>query len=170
MFGKYTRPGPVTIAMKAKISGEEKKWTTSTTLPESDIDNPEIERLWALASIHELTDEIDDLGATRDREEAIINLGTEYSLVTDYTSMVVVSETEYEGLKIDRRNRDRIARERRAQRKKSQQPVKNYRFDKETDTAMFKGAPSPGIGSGPVGPFMLLVIVASTFIVRRKTS
>lgn len=158
MFGRYSRAGQVDITLKAGISGEEKEWKTSAMLPEADADNPEIERLWALAAIEQVRQEIDNDGETSDRREKIVGLGTEYGLVTDYTSMIVLSEAEYEGLHIDRLNRDRIAAERTAQQQRVQQPLRNYRVDSPPEKSMFKGASSPGIGSGPVGPFMILVI------------
>ncbi|WP_163335639.1 VIT domain-containing protein [Desulfopila sp. IMCC35008] len=168
MFGRYTQPEQLEVTFKAKISGENKQWRTSTVLPDSNTENPEIERLWALASIQEIVDEIDTNGENRDRKEQIINLGTEYSLVTDYTSMIVLSEAEFEGLNIERRNRDRIARERTAQQQRAQQPVKNYRVDSTPENSMFKGNSSPGIGVGPAGPVMLIVIAGGLFLARRR--
>jgi Ca-activated chloride channel homolog len=168
LFGKYTQPEKLDVTFSAKISGEKKQWQTTTVLPDADIDNPEIEPLWALATIHEVADEIDTSGETSDRKEQIVNLGTEYSLVTDYTSMIVLNESEYEGLNMERRNRDRIAKERSAQQQRQQQPVKNYRVDKDPEKSMFKGNRSPGVGVGPAGPVMLLVIGGGLFLTRRR--
>lgn len=168
MFGKYSKPEQLDITLQARISGEDKQWKTTTILPDADLDNPEIERLWALSTIEELADEIDTHGESRDRKEQIISLGTEYSLVTDYTSMIVLEEAEYENLGIDRRNSQRIARERAAQQQRQQQPAKNYRVDKKPENSMFKSLPSPGVGSGPAGPFMVLIIGAAVLFVSRK--
>lgn len=168
MFGRYTQPEQLDITFKAKVSGENRQWKTSTVLPENDTENPEIERLWALASIQEIADEIDTNGESKDQKEQIINLGTEYSLVTDYTSMIVMNEAEYEGLTIERRNRDRIVKERAAQHQRVQQPVRNHRVDSSPDNAMFKGNRSPGIGVGPAGPVMLIVIGGGLFLARRR--
>jgi Ca-activated chloride channel homolog len=168
MFGQYSRPEKIDITLHASISGEEKQWRTSAVLPEVDIVNPEIERLWALAHIGELADEIDTHGETGDQKDQIVALGTTYSLVTDYTSMVVLDEAEYENRNIERRNRDRIAKERSAQQQRQQQPVKNYRVDSAPDNSMFKESSSPGVGSGPVGPIMLVVIASGLFIMQRR--
>jgi len=168
MFGKYTRPEELDITLRARISGEDSRWQATTVLPDADVDNPEIERLWALARIREIAEEIDTVGETPDTRDQIVSLGTEYSLVTDYTSMIVVDEAEYENNNILRRNRDRIAKERDAQQQRRQHPVRNYRVDSDPDNSMFKGSRSSGVGSGPAGPVMLAIIGAGVLLVQRR--
>lgn len=168
MFGKYNKPGPVSITMKAKISGSEHEWTSKAILPETDIDNPEIERLWALSAIDEIMDDVRLHGETDKSRDEIIQLGTQYSLVTDYTSMVVLDEQEMERLGIQRSNAKRVNQERIAQKQRQSAPVKNYRTDNDSG-GMFKGAPSPGIGSGPVGPWLLVILGGCGWLVRRKS-
>lgn len=168
MFGKYTKPGPVTISMKAKISGAEHEWTSTAVLPETDTDNPEVERLWALSAIDEIMEEIRLHGENEKNRNEVIQLGTEYSLVTDYTSMVVLDEQEMERLGIQRSNSKRVSQERTAQEKREASPVKSYRTDNDSG-GMFKGAPSPGIGSGPVGPWLLILLAGCGWLVRRKS-
>ena len=167
MFGTYTSPGPVSIALSAKISGTEHEWTTGAVLPDADIDNPEIERLWALSAIEDIMTEINITGETEKLRGEIVDLGEKYSLVTDYTSMVVLDEQEFEGAGIERRNADRVRRERAAQQQRQTTPVKSYRVDNTPDGGMFKGSQSPGVGSGPVGPWFLMVVLIAGLIVRR---
>ena len=157
MFGKYNSPGDVQIELKGKVSGQEKSWTCNAVLPEIDTDNPEIERLWALASIDEVMEKIRLDGEKESLRKEIVSLATEYSLVTDYTSMVVVNDVEAENMQLQRRNADRVSRERQAQQTRNTQPVKNYRVDQNKQNpsgnqGMFDGRSAPGIGSGPVGP------------------
>ena len=166
MFGKYTRPGPVQITLDAKISGENQEWTCRAVLPDSDEDNPEIERLWALSRIEEAMEDVRNSGETEGRVQDIIALGTEYSLVTDYTSMLVLDEQEMEHLGLDRKNSSRVRKERKAGTGREAQPVRTYRVDTDEQGGMFKGAPSPGVGSGPVGPWMIGLLLGCTGIVR----
>ncbi|MBW2658696.1 MAG: VWA domain-containing protein, partial [Deltaproteobacteria bacterium] len=168
MFGKYNKPGPVSISMQAKISGAEQEWTCDTTLPAEDLDNPEIERLWALSAIDEVMDEIEINGESDNLRDQVAKLGKKYSLVTDYTSMVVLDEQEMEGLGIQRSNTDRVNKERKAQQQRKNSPQKSYRVDNTKSGGMFKGASSPGVGSGPVGPWFLVVLLGCCWLVRRK--
>jgi len=167
MFGHYQKPGPVTISMEAKISGQAHEWSCEAVLPEIDTDNPEIERLWALSAIEEIMSEVRVHGESDKLRNEVIDLATEYSLVTDYTSMVVLDEQEMEHLGIDRKNSQRIAKERKAQETRQTTPVKNYRVDKK-DNSMFHNAPSPRIGSGPVGPWFLLVLAGCGLLNRKR--
>lgn len=164
MFGRYNGDGDVKVKMKAKISGREETWETVANLPKVDHDNPELERLWALSSIDEIMQEVREKGESERLRKDIVDLGTSYSLVTDYTSMIVVKEDVYENENIDRRNAQRVQRERQAQAAKATAPVKNHQVDKDKG-GMFRGLPSPGIGSGPVGP---LFVGLAAWLVRRK--
>ena len=172
MFGRYTGSGPVHVELKAKISGQQHHWDCEAILPETDTDNPEIERLWALSMIDETMQEIREKGETNSLRDTIVNLGTEYSLVTDYTSMVVLSEAQMEEAGLQRRNADRVNRERAAQQLRQTQAVKNYRVDQTKqnpsgNNGAFDGRRSPGFGSGsgPVGPLFVGLVV---WLNRRK--
>jgi len=171
MFGRYTGSGPVRVELKAKISGQEHSWDCDAYFPEIDTDNPEIERLWALSRIDETMQEIREVGEKNALRKEIVDLGTEYSLVTDYTSMVVLSDEQMEEAGIQRRNADRVNRERTAQQQRRNQPAKNYRVDHNKqnpsgNNGAFDGRRSPGIGGGPVGP--LFVGLALWFRRRKK--
>lgn len=180
-LGRYSGDGPVKVTLSGSISGESKQWHCMANLPETDVDNPEIERLWALSHIEEVMDEIGEQGETDARVRRVTDLATEYSLVTDYTAMIVLNQEEAEGSGIDRRNADRVNRERQAQTGRAAQPAKNYRVDTPAGNqngsssgssdqggsgkgSMFGGNRSFGIGSGPVGPLFL----ALAYIVGRR--
>ncbi len=162
VFGRYTGHGPIDLKLNAKISGQPHVWHCAATLPETDTDNPEIERLWALASIDERMDKIRENGETKALRDQIAALGTEFSLVSDYTSMVVMDDETLEGEGLQRRNLQRVQIERAAQQQRAAAPIKSYRAD---NGSTFDNRPSPGIGTGPVGPLFLLL---SGWLVRRR--
>ncbi|MBU1171440.1 MAG: VIT and VWA domain-containing protein [Proteobacteria bacterium] len=165
LFGKYSHAGQVDVTLTGRIGSEAKRWTCRANLPDFDTTNPEIERLWALSAIDDTMEEIRMKGKSNQLTQRVTDLGTEYSLVTDYTSMVVLNETDMEGLGINRKNADRVQRERDAQTKKASQPARNHRVDNTSSPqGMFKGSRSHSVGSGPVGPLFLLV----AYWVRRK--
>ena len=172
VFGRYTGEGPVQMDFSGRVGSDTQQWKGSAVLPAVDTDNPEIERLWALAKIDEIMQTIRDQGETDKRKKQVIDLGTEYSLVTDYTSMVVVNDIEWEGMGMQRRNADRVQRERKAQADRSTKPVKSYRVDRPSQTVDEKGSGggmfggrSIGLGSGPVS---LLFVSFSWLLHRRK--
>ena len=163
MFGKFSGSGPVELELRARISGEDKTWTCTATLPDQDVRNPEIERLWALSAIDDRMKEIRENGESEALRKSVAGLGTAYSLVTDYTSMVVVRDDVAEAHGIQRVNADRVARERQAQAVRAAAPVQNYRVD---NGGTFRGGRAANVGSGPVGP--LFVIGAAWLALRRR--
>ena len=162
VFGKYNGSGPVEMELKAKISGEQKSWRCKAYLPEQDTLNPELERMWALSHIDSYMQEIRDFGENETLRGKVVALGQEYSLVTDYTSMLVMSEEAFESESVQRKNAGRVHKERTAQQQKHIQPAKNYRIDNNTDHGnnnggSFDNRRSPGFGGGgggPVGPIV----------------
>lgn len=170
LFGRYKDSGEIQIEFSGKIAGESKTWTCKAFLPEMNKDNPELERLWALSSIEDVMAKIRDKGKTPALKQQVMDLGTTYSLVTDYTSMLVISEQEMENSGIQRTNAERVNRERRAQTARSKTAAGNHRVDQSASGGMFdtpntsgsqKSAyrRSPGIGSGPVGPLFLALVL-----------
>ncbi len=154
MFGTYNSPGQVTVELEGKINGQDVSWQTRADLPETDTDNPEIERLWAMSAIKDLMKVIRESHEDRELKQAVVELGTGYSLVTDYTAMVVMSEQEMENAGIQRNNARRVEKERKAQTAKANRPAQNYRVTGDrSQSPMFGGKSSPGIGTGAIGPF-----------------
>ncbi len=168
-FGRYLGHGDITIEMTAKISGQQKNWKTEAVLPEIATDNPELERLWALAKIDQSMEKIREDGENQQLMQQVIELGLNYSLVTDYTSMLVVTDNVQESEGIQQRNADRLRNERKTQQQRASQPVQNYRVDQNANNGngSFNNRPAPGIGygSGPVG---ILTIPLLAWLNRRK--
>ena len=162
VFGRYNGHVPATLTLSAKISGQPRAWQCAVTLPERDTDYPEIERLWALASIEERMAKIRDDGETAALRDEIVRLGTEFSLVSDYTSMVVLDDETLEGEGLQRRNLQRVQSERAAQQQRAAAPVQSRRVD---NGSTFQHRSSPGLGSGPVGPLFVLL---AGWLARRK--
>ncbi len=123
LFGHYWGSGQASVTLKAKISGQPVSYTTHHHFSDAETRNPEIERLWAFASIEDLMEEISLFGADEDIQQAITDLAVENGLVTPFTSMVVVREEIFAQYQIDRTNRDRLATEKVAQQQRTTQPV-----------------------------------------------
>jgi Ca-activated chloride channel homolog len=143
IFGRYDGAGQATVSLNAKLTGEDKTYTTTFDFPETDTDNPEIERLWALAQIEqiELKEAIGQVPPS-ETKDAITSLGVTYQLVTDHTSMLVLDDATHAARGIDRKNQQRLATERTAQSVRAAQPVKNYQVDATQPTYT---APAPHV-------------------------
>lgn len=156
VFGRYERGGPATVQLTARLTGEDRTYTTAFDFPAVATDHPEIERLWAL-------DRIETIQASRDigyldPEEArasVVDLALAYQLVTDETSMVALADEAFDRRGIERRNRQRVGIEHQAQAVRAGQPARSARVDQ--GSPMFtQPAPSVdgsgGRGSGAIDP------------------
>lgn len=174
LFGRYDRAGKATVTLEATLTGEDKTYTATFDFPETDVDNPEIERLWALNQI-EQHKELCRVGALppKELEDVERSLGERYQLVTDETSMIVLSDEVFAERGIERKNQQRVATERSAQARRAQQPVRNYNVSQGQNTFPSE-APriGGGGGAGALDPFsaMLALLAAAAGIGKLRTS
>lgn len=168
VFGHYWGSGEANVELKAKVSGENKSYKTRFAFPENETNNPEIERLWSYAKIQDLKKQIDYLGSDADFKSAVIDIAVENSLVTDYTSMIVMRDEQFEAHGIERKNKERVAKEQAAKSQRAAAPVKPRRVD--NSQAAFNSNRSShggGSGGGAFNPLMLLPFVLIA-VCRRK--
>jgi Ca-activated chloride channel family protein len=172
IFGRYAHGGEARVRLQARLTGEDKTYATRFDFPDTDTQNPEIERLWALARTEQFGDLV-DIGAmpADEAEQHIRALGLDYQLVTDYTSMVVLSDEAFAERGIERRNRVRIAREHQAQAQRAQQPVRDLRVDQHRPAF---NRPAPSVGGGAIDPLtagmaLSLTGLAMPTLLRRRS-
>jgi Ca-activated chloride channel family protein len=117
MYGRYRGDGPGTISLRADVEGRDLEQDIEFAFPKKDPLNPEIERMWALQKVYELGDGMRSAGRSEDSVIAeIVRLGEGYSIVTPYTSFLVLeNDGEYARWKIERKNALRLSRDRTAQ-------------------------------------------------------
>lgn len=160
VFGRYEGSGQATLTVRAALSGEDKSYTTSFVMPDKDTDYPEIERLWAMNQVEAI--ERKEMVGEMPMEEmktAIRDLGVAYQIVTDETSMLVLSDEAFSRHNIERKNLARVHVEQAAQSYRASQPVRNNRVD--TQRPMFNNSPSyhisnGGGGGGALDPFSVI--------------
>jgi len=157
LFGRYESGGKAKIKLEARLTGEDRTYETVFDFPHVDRLNPEIERLWALNRIEEL-----ELAANVDPEtegefrQSIEDLGIKYQLVTDETSMVVLSDQAFARRGIERRNQTRIgvenqARSERARAARESGQASRPRRADESQPMFDRPAPRPSRGGGGGG-------------------
>jgi len=167
IFGHYFGDGVADIKLTGKISGVERTYQTQISFPSMDVRNPEIERLWAYASIEGMMEEINHFGEKADIKQAVTDIALEYGLVSDYTSMVVVRDEMYDTYGIKRTNQQRLKIEHAAQQQRAQQPSVSHRVDKSQP--MFKKS-RPGFsgGGGALNIWMLMLLLPVLMLRRNK--
>lgn len=171
LFGHYWGDGRANVTIKGKISGQKSVYKTAFEFPKNSQLNPEIERLWAFASIETLQNRIDYLGEDADAKQAIIDLAKQYGLVTDYTSMIIVREEVFKQLNLSRDNAKRVEKEMQAKQERSKQPVRDNRKDTQQPTFNTARAyPSSGGGANDIWFILLMVPVLLIARSNRKTS
>lgn len=166
VFGHYEGSGSATIKLNGKVSGQEKTYTSTFEFPDNRIDSPEIERLWAYAKIQNLQNQSDYLGEDiNENIDAITNIAIKYGLVSNQTSMLVMTENQFEQRGVERLNRDRREMEKQAQLSRSTTPVKNNRVD--THQPAFSSSRASH-GGGSFG-WLLLLTLPALLITRLST-
>lgn len=160
LMGRYKKGGTAKVELTANMSGKDKVYSTTIEFPDVDTDYPELERMWALDRIQKLEFE-NMLGLVQGNEAtgAIESLGVQYQLVTDETSMLVLSDEAFNRHNIERRNKTRVATERSAQSQRwTSASVRPSRAD--TSKPMFNlKAPRIGSGGGALDPISGLVLL-----------
>jgi Ca-activated chloride channel family protein len=115
LYGRYRDAGNVKVNVRGAVLGQQLSKIVELELPERDDVNPEIERMWAWHRVDALLKNADADGSRSGVIPEIIRLGERYSIVTEYTSFIVLeNDGEYQRWKIDRNNALRTARDRRA--------------------------------------------------------
>lgn len=179
LFGRYESGGRARIKLKARLTGEDRTYETVFDFPDVDGLNPEIERLWALNRIEQLEQIAAIETETADEyRESIEDLGIKYQLVTDETSMVVLSDQAFARQGIERRNQKRIGVENEARAERSRaaresgQAVRKRRAD-ESKPMFDQPAPRPsrkrrggggGGGGGALDPASVGLILGSILL------
>jgi Ca-activated chloride channel homolog len=116
VYGRYRKGGTANVTLRADVNGSELRQTTSLNLPARETDNPAIERMWAFHKVQRLLKEADRTGARESVVNEVVRLGEGYSIVTEYTSFLVLeNDAEYQRWKLDRRNALRLQRDRKRQ-------------------------------------------------------
>lgn len=125
VYGRYRGAGEADVVVRGFVEGQAFEQRIPFVFPSKDDDNPEIERMWASRAIDAIL-ESSRSGGGRTLSDAdvgeIVRLGEAYSIVSEYTSFLVLeNEAEYQRWKIERRNALRENRDRRAQEKFTQE-------------------------------------------------
>jgi Ca-activated chloride channel family protein len=117
IYGRYRQGGTAQVVkVRGSIDGVAWEQNVPFELPKEDQGNPEIERMWAWKRIDEMQKTADRTGSRQSIIPDVIRLGEQYSIVTEYTSFLVLeNDAEFQRWKITRSNANRVTRDRDAQ-------------------------------------------------------
>lgn len=166
IFGRYQKGGTANVTLAAKLTGKDETYRTTFEFPDVSTEHPELERMWALDRIEQaVMKEMAGVLPPDEAEHYIRDTGVKYQLVTDYTSMVVLSDEVFEKRGIARNNRQRIEVERTAQSARAAQAPVNRRAD--NSAPMFTGKSHGVRGGGAFDPWMALIALFAAIAVWR---
>ena len=164
VFGHYFKGGEADIKLTMDIGGTSQQYRTKVMLPDSAIEHPELERMWAFSAIRDLQEQMDYLEQKdSDKEQAIEDIALEYGLLTDYTSLLVVEEDVFQQLGIERKNQSRVLKEQSAREVKQNKPVTPTRVD--NSQPMFSQPAPTHSGGGSGGSINILVLLSMILLV-----
>ncbi|MES1174180.1 MAG: VIT and VWA domain-containing protein [Myxococcales bacterium] len=116
VFGRYAAGGEADVQLDTRISNLDKRYSAHVTFPDVAEGSPELERLWALDSIHALQKQaLLGLITPAEASARVQKLGVDYQLVTPETSMLVLDDQGFADQGIARNNQARTATEQAAQ-------------------------------------------------------
>jgi Ca-activated chloride channel family protein len=116
LYGRYRGSGTKEVTLRGSVNGVEIKQAAQLDFPKADGANPEINRMWAWHRIDGLLKNADRKGDRAASIPEIVRLGEDFSIVTEYTSFLVLeNDAEYQRWKIARRNLESTGRDRQAQ-------------------------------------------------------
>ena len=115
LYGRYRGRGEGSVRFEGAINGAVFSQAMDLTFPAVDNGHPEIERMWAWKRIDRLLKDGDRSGNRDAISGEVIRLGELYSIMSEYTSFIVLeNDQEYRRWKIERRNARRLDRDRAA--------------------------------------------------------
>lgn len=89
ILGRYQSAGPVKVTVSGEINGKPKRYTYDLTLPERELNQEFIPKLWASRRIGSLLEEIRLHGESKELKDEVIRLSQEHGIVTPYTAYLV---------------------------------------------------------------------------------
>lgn len=115
VYGRYKGSGETKINFSADFLGSKFSKKLDMNLPDFDDSNTAIERMWAFKKLDTLINELPENVTESAEINEIVRLGEAYSIVSEYTSFLVLENNEeFKRWNIERRNVLRMTRDSKA--------------------------------------------------------
>jgi Ca-activated chloride channel family protein len=89
ILGRYKGQGKVNVSLTGELAGKPQSFTYDLTLPERELGNEFIPKLWAGRKIGFLLEQIRLKGENKELKDEVIRLSKEHGIVTPYTAYLV---------------------------------------------------------------------------------
>jgi Ca-activated chloride channel family protein len=89
LLGRYKGQGKVSVNLTGELNGKPQSYTYDLTLPERELGNEFIPKLWAGRRIGFLLEELRLKGENKELKDEVIRLSKEHGIVTPYTAYLV---------------------------------------------------------------------------------
>jgi Ca-activated chloride channel family protein len=167
VLGRYRGSGGAGLRLHATKNGAPVVLATASRPEEENGPNPELRRFWAERKAFELIQERRAGELPDDVRDAVVRLGVDYSIVTPFTSFLVLETDQmFSDFGIERRSRALLEEERRAREERA------GAIDAKVVSAEPSG-PQPMEFGGAVDPltlFAILLLMAGPILGRRLVS
>lgn len=94
LLGRYRGAGHIAVGLQGQINGRKKSYVFETSFPKSSKAHDFIPRIWAHRKIAYLLDNIRLHGERHELKQEVIRLAKKFSIVTPYTSYLVVEDKD----------------------------------------------------------------------------
>lgn len=92
LFGRYRGKGPVDVTVKGRLEGREQTYVFQVQLPDVELRNPFLPRIWAAQKIGYLLDEMRLRGRSKELVDEVLALSRKYGIMTEFTSFLIDEE------------------------------------------------------------------------------
>ena len=92
VLGRFDKPGKHQLLLEGTVNGEVRAYEYTVNLVEKDAGKGYLPRMWAVRRVGYLMDQINLKGFSQELKEEIVRLGTQFGIVTPYTSFLIVED------------------------------------------------------------------------------
>jgi Ca-activated chloride channel family protein len=92
ILGRYDKPGSHQLILEGTVNGEKRAFEYTINLASKDTAKAYLPRMWAVRRVGYLMDQINLKGFNEELKNEIVRLGTQFGIVTPYTSFLVVED------------------------------------------------------------------------------
>ncbi len=91
--GRFDKPGKHQLLLEGTVNGKKQAFEFSVEFTEADASKVYLPRMWAVRRVGFLMDQINLKGQDKELVDEITRLGTQFGIVTPYTSFLIVEDT-----------------------------------------------------------------------------
>jgi Ca-activated chloride channel family protein len=173
VYGRYSAGGSARVSLKGKLDGKTVRLRKDFMFDGENRLNPELARMWALRRVEDLMQGIRARGEDGPSVNEIVRLGEGHSIVTRYTSFIVLETDQmFKDAGISRRNHALLEEERQARVERNRRVDAKVLKKKKVDPV---GKPSGldmprGISGGSMdgGVILLTVVLLGLFVAAHR--